>query len=152
LRSYTRCFFNNRATIANISDEDVIDCFQNDFAERHLYQDFGRNRPKTFVELHDMMQQWADQEDHERDRFPKCNNDNGGKRNNNNRSNKGQRDYSGSSRKSKPDSLIAAIDRNPRVNKSGNQQEQFDKILHKQCLMHPKSKHTLFECISLHKS
>jgi len=27
LRSYVRCFFNTHATIANISDEDVIDCF-----------------------------------------------------------------------------------------------------------------------------
>jgi hypothetical protein len=31
LRSYTRRFFNTRATIANICDEDVIDCFQNGF-------------------------------------------------------------------------------------------------------------------------
>jgi hypothetical protein len=31
----------------------------------------------------------------------------------------------------------------------GNQQDQFEKILHKQCPMHLKSKHTLFQCISL---
>jgi hypothetical protein len=31
LRSYTRRFFEMRATIANITDEDVIRCFQNSF-------------------------------------------------------------------------------------------------------------------------
>jgi hypothetical protein len=56
LRSYTQHFFDTRATIANISDEDVIDCFQNGFTERHLYRNFGRNRPKTIVELRNMMQ------------------------------------------------------------------------------------------------
>ncbi|RLN18778.1 retrotransposon protein, putative, Ty3-gypsy subclass [Panicum miliaceum] len=45
-----------------------------------------------------------------------------------------------------------AVERNSCGKKSGNQQDQFEKILHKQCLMHPKSKHTLFECISLRKS
>jgi hypothetical protein len=27
LRSYTRCFFDTSATIANITDEDIIHCF-----------------------------------------------------------------------------------------------------------------------------
>jgi hypothetical protein len=44
------------------------------------------------------------------------------------------------------------MDRNLRGKKSGNQQDQFKKDPAQQCLMHPKSKHTLFECISLHKS
>jgi hypothetical protein len=92
-----------------------------------------------------MMQRWADQEDKENERFPKHNN-------NNNHSDKGQRNYSGSSRKRKPDDLVAAIERNLRGKKSGNQQDQFEKILHKQCLMHPKSRHTLFQCISLRNS
>jgi hypothetical protein len=29
LGSYTRCFFETRATIANITDEYIIHCFQN---------------------------------------------------------------------------------------------------------------------------
>jgi hypothetical protein len=45
-----------RATIANISDEDVIHCFQNGLGSNNIYCDFGRNRPKTVVELHDVMQ------------------------------------------------------------------------------------------------
>jgi hypothetical protein len=83
---------------------------------------------------------------------PKRNNDNGGKRNNDNFSDKGQRDYLGSSQKRKSDDLIVIVDHNPRGKKSGNQQDQFDKILHKQCPMHPKYKHTLCLCINLRKS
>jgi hypothetical protein len=75
VRSYTRCFFETRATIANITDEDVIHYFQNGLFLKHTYHDFGCNRSTTVVELHDMMARWADQEDEENDRFPKHNHD-----------------------------------------------------------------------------
>jgi hypothetical protein len=75
LRSYTRRFFETRTTIANITDEDVIRCFQNGLFSKHTYHDFGRNRPTTVVELRDMMVWWADQEDEENDHFPKRNHD-----------------------------------------------------------------------------
>jgi hypothetical protein len=55
LRSYTPRFFETRATIANITDNIVIDCFQNGFYERHVFRDFEYNRPKTMVELHNIM-------------------------------------------------------------------------------------------------
>jgi hypothetical protein len=64
-----------RATIANITDEDVIRYFQNDLFSKHTYHDFRCNGPITTVELHDMMARWANQEDKVNDRFPKCNND-----------------------------------------------------------------------------
>jgi hypothetical protein len=41
LRSYTRCFFDVRATIANISEEDIIDCFYNGITNPGIYRDFG---------------------------------------------------------------------------------------------------------------
>ena len=63
LRSYIKSFFDTRATIANIADDDVIDCFHNDLATQQLYCDFGRNRPRSVVALRDMMLGWADQED-----------------------------------------------------------------------------------------
>jgi hypothetical protein len=37
LRSYTWRFFETRATIANITDEDVIRCFQNGLFSKHTY-------------------------------------------------------------------------------------------------------------------
>ena len=49
IRSYVKRFFDTRATIPNIADDDVIDYFQ------YLYRDFGHNRPKMVVELRDMM-------------------------------------------------------------------------------------------------
>jgi hypothetical protein len=73
LRSYTRCFFEIRATIANITDEDIIRCFQNRLFSKDTYRNFRRNRPTTVVELRDMMARWAEQEDEENGRFPKCN-------------------------------------------------------------------------------
>jgi hypothetical protein len=43
LRSYTQRFFKMGATNANITDEDVICCFQNSLFSKHTYHDFGRN-------------------------------------------------------------------------------------------------------------
>jgi hypothetical protein len=82
LRSYTRRFFEIRATIANITDENVIRCFQNGLFSKHMYHDFECNRPTTIVELCNMMARWADQKDEENDRFPKHNNDKQGNGNN----------------------------------------------------------------------
>jgi hypothetical protein len=60
LRSYTQRFFETRATITNITDEDVIRCFQNGLFSKNTYHDFGCNCPTTATELHDMMAWWAD--------------------------------------------------------------------------------------------
>jgi nucleoside-diphosphate-sugar epimerase len=89
-----------RATIANITDEDVIHCFQNSLSSKNIYRNFGRNHPNTIMELRDMMRRWADQKDEKNERFLKRSND---KRNNGNRSDKSQRNYSEPSRKRKPD-------------------------------------------------
>ena len=40
LRSYIKRFFDTRATIANIADDDMIDCFHNGLATQQLYRDF----------------------------------------------------------------------------------------------------------------
>jgi hypothetical protein len=90
-----------RATIANITDEDITRCFQNNLFSKHTYHDFGRNCLTTAVELHDMMARWADKEDEENDHFPKCNNEKQG--NNNNHFNKGQRNNSRNPQKRKSD-------------------------------------------------
>jgi hypothetical protein len=54
LWSYTRRFFDVCATIANISEEDIIDYFYNGFTNPGIYRDFGRNRLKTIAGLRDM--------------------------------------------------------------------------------------------------
>jgi hypothetical protein len=127
LRSYTRYFFDVRATIANISEEDIIDCFYNSITDLGIYRDFGWNRPKTVAGLRDMMHDWSEQEEKMRERFPRRN-DSNLRRPNDNRNDKSQRNYSGPSRKHKPDDLIAAVDR-PSRGKKTTMQEEFEKLL-----------------------
>jgi hypothetical protein len=45
-----------RATIANITDEDIIHCFKNGLGSKSVYHNFRHSRPKTIVELRDMIQ------------------------------------------------------------------------------------------------
>jgi hypothetical protein len=150
LRSYTRRFFMTRATIANITDEDIIHCFQNGRFSKNTYHDFRRNRPTTAVELRHMMTWWADQEDEQNDRFPKRNHDKHG--NGTVHFDKSQRNHSGNTRKRKPDHEVTAVERNPRSKKSGNNDSEYEKVMHKPCPIHPKSRHMFFECITIRKS
>jgi hypothetical protein len=99
-----------RATIANISEEDIIECFYNGIIDPGIYRDFGRNRPKNVAGLRDMMHDWSEQEEKMRKRFLRCNDINL-RRTNDNRTDMSQRDYSGPSRKRKKDDLVAAMDR-----------------------------------------
>jgi hypothetical protein len=150
LRSYTRRFFDVRATIANISEEDIIDCFYNGLTDPGIYRDFGRNRPKTVAGLRDMMHDWSEQEEKMRERFPRRT-DLNQKRNNDNRADKGQRDFSGSSRKCKPDDLVAAVER-PSRGKKSTTQEQFEKLLQKKCPWCVNSKHVAIDCFQLKRT
>jgi hypothetical protein len=59
LRSYTQSFFEMQATIANITDENVIRCFQKGLFSKHTYHSFGRNR-RLLPWNCDMMARWAD--------------------------------------------------------------------------------------------
>jgi hypothetical protein len=62
-----------------------------------------------------MMAQWADQEDEENNRFPKCNHDKQG--NGNGHFDKNQRNHSGYTRKRRPDHEVVAVECNPRGKK-----------------------------------
>jgi hypothetical protein len=112
LWSYTRRFFDVRATIANISEDDIIDCFYNGITDPGIYRDFGRNRPKTVAGLRDMMHDWSEQEEKMRERFPRRQ-DSNLRRPNDNHNVKSQRDYLGPPRKRRPDDIIATMDRPP---------------------------------------
>ena len=61
-----------------------------------------------------MMQRWADEEEQERSRFPRHNNDNNGKRNNDCGGPSNQRDPA---HKRKPDDTVGSMDRTPRGKK-----------------------------------
>jgi hypothetical protein len=94
LRSYTRHFFDVCATIANISEDDIIDCFYNGITDPGIYRDFGWNRPKTIAGLRDMMHDWSELEEKMRERFSRCQ-DSNLRRPNDNHNDKSQRDYLG---------------------------------------------------------
>jgi len=150
LRSYVKRFFDTRASISNVSDEDIIHYFHDGITTQSLYRDFGRNRSDIVVKLRDMMQRWVDEEEQERSRFLRRNYDNNGKCNNDHGGSSNQRNPA---RKCKPDDVVGAIDRTPCIKKAGQPQYQFDKILHnKKCLIHPKSNHSMFECTIIRKS
>ena len=85
----------------------MIDCFHNGLAAQQLYRDFGRNRPRSVVALRDMILAWADQEEQERDRFPRRE-DNNQKRNGDPRSDKSQRNFD---KKRKPEDTVATMER-----------------------------------------
>jgi hypothetical protein len=150
MRSYTRHFFKTHTMIANITDEDIIHCFQNGLFSKNTYHNFGCNRMTSVVELRDMMARWANQEDEENDCFPKHNHDKQG--NGNGHFNKNQRNHSGNTQKRKPDHEVAAVKRHPCGKKSRNNDSEYEKIMHKQYPIHPRSRRTLFECVTIRKS
>jgi hypothetical protein len=90
-----------------------------------------------------MMHDWSEQEEKMRERFPRRTNDN--------RTDKNQRDYSGLSRKRKPNDLIAAVDHPPRGRKTTTQ-EQFEKLLQKKCPWHPSANHAAIDYYNLRRS
>jgi hypothetical protein len=91
-------------------EEDIIDCFHNGITDPGIYRDFGWNRLKTVAGLRDMVHDWSKQKEKMWERFPRCNYSSL-RRPNDNHNDKSQRDYSGPSRKCKPDDLVAAMDR-----------------------------------------
>jgi hypothetical protein len=70
---------------------------------------------------------------------------------NDNRNDKSQWDYSGPSRKRRPDDLIAAVDR-PSRGKKSTMQEEFDKLLQKKCPWHPGDNHAAIDCYHLRRT
>ena len=90
---------------------------------------------------------WADQEEQERDRFPRRE-DNNQKRNGDPRPDKGQRNFD---KKRKPEDTVATVERGQK-GKKGNSQDDFQKLLERPFPLHPKGKHTILECVNLRKS
>jgi hypothetical protein len=150
LWSYTHRFFDVRTTIMNISEDDIIDYFYNGITDPGIYRDFGRNRPKTVAGLRDMMHNWSEQEEKMRERFPRRQ-DSNLRRPNDNRNDKGQRDFSDPPRKRKPDDIIAAMD-HPSRGKKLTTQEEFEKLLQKKCPWHPGANHAAIDCYHLRRT
>jgi hypothetical protein len=85
-----------------------------------------------------------------RERFPR-HQDSNMWRPNDNRNDKGQRDFSGPPRKRKLDDVIVAIDR-PSQGKKSTMQEEFEKLLQKKCPWQPSANHAAIDCYHLRRT
>jgi hypothetical protein len=63
LRQYMRHFFDKHTTIIDVTNKEVIDCFQDGLYHRRTFKDFGYHRPSCISKLKDMITSWADEED-----------------------------------------------------------------------------------------
>jgi hypothetical protein len=95
-----------------------------------------------------MMHDWSEQKEKMRERFPR-HNDSNLRRSNDNRTDKSQR--AGPSRKRKPDDLVAAVDHPSRGRKTTTQ-EEFEKLLQKKCPWHPGANHAAIDCYHLRRT
>jgi hypothetical protein len=155
LRKYMRCFFDKRATVVDVTDKEVIDLFQDALYHRRTFEDFGRHRPSSITHLKDMMTSWADEEDKANAKYDairgKSKQNTGG--NNNNSGNQGGRNsnYSGPSRKRKPDNTVAAILR-PAKDNSKKTSSGFKDSLKEKCPWHLDGNHTTEQCYQLRRA
>jgi hypothetical protein len=154
LRKYMRRFFDKRATVANVTDKEVIDLFQDGLYHRCTFEDFGRRRPKSIPNLKDMITSWADEEDKANTKYDAIRGKNkqnagGGSGNNGNQGGRSNNNnYSGRNRKRKPDNTVAAIQRPAKENSKKNS-SGFKDLLKEKCPWHLDDNHTTEQCYQL---
>jgi hypothetical protein len=151
LRKYMRRFFDKRATVVDVSDNEVIDLFQDGLYHRRTFEDFGHRRPSSITYLKDMITSWAYEEDKANTKYDairgksKQNTDGG-----NNNGNQGGRNnnYSGPNRKRKPNNTVAAI-QCPAKDNSKKTSGGFKDLLKEKCPWHLDGNHTTEQCYQL---
>jgi hypothetical protein len=122
LCKYMRRFFDNSATVVDVTDKEVIDLFQDSLYHRRTFEDFGRRRPKSIPRLKDMITSCADEQDKANAKYEAIHGKNkqntgGGSGNNGNQGGRSNNNnYSGPNRKRKPDNTVAAIQRPAKEN------------------------------------
>jgi hypothetical protein len=150
-----RRFFDKRATVVDVTDNEVIDLFQDGLYHRRTFEDFGRRCPKSIPHLKDMITSWADEEDKANAKYDAIRgknkqNQGGGIGNNANQGghNNNYYYYSGPNRKRKPDNTVVAIQRPAKENSKKNS-GGFKDLLKEKCPWHPNGNHTTEQCYQL---
>jgi hypothetical protein len=91
LRQYMRRFFDKRTTVADVTDKEVIDLFQDGLYHHRTFKDFGRRCPSSITKLKDMITSWVDEEYKTNAKYDsirsKSEHNTGGNGNNNNNNN-----------------------------------------------------------------
>jgi hypothetical protein len=93
LRQYMRCFFDKCATVVDVTDNEVIDLFQDGLYHRRTFEYFSRRRPSSITKLKDMITSWADEEDKANAKYESIrgkSKHNTGRNNNNKKNNRDQ--------------------------------------------------------------
>jgi hypothetical protein len=103
-----------RATVVDVTDNEVIDLFQDGLYHHRTFEDFGRRRLSSITQLKDMITSWAYKEDKANAKYDAIrgkSKQTAGGSSNNNRDQGGLNNnyYSGPNRKHKPDNIVAAI-------------------------------------------
>jgi hypothetical protein len=147
--------FDKRANVVDVTDEEVIDLFQDGLYHRHTFEDFGRRRLSSITKLKDMITSWADEEDKANGKYNAIrgkSKQNVGGSNNNNRDQGGRNNnYSGPNRNRKPYNTIAAIQR-PTKDNSKKTSGGFKDLLKEKCPWHLEGNHTTKRCYQLRRA
>jgi hypothetical protein len=156
LRKYMRRFFDERATVVDVSDKEVIDLFQDGLYHRRTSEGFCRCHPSSITHLKDMITSWAHEEDKANAKYDAIRGKSkqstgGGSSNNGNQGGRNNNNYSGPNCKRKPDNIVAAIQRpakeNPKKTSGG-----FKDLLKEKCPWHLDGNHTTEQCYQLRRA
>jgi hypothetical protein len=147
------CFFDKRATVVDVTDNEVIDLFQDDLYHHRTFEDFGRRHPRSITHLKDMITSWADEEDkasakYDAIRGKSKQNTGGGSSNNGNQGSRNNNYYLGPNRKRKPVHTVVAIQR-PAKENSKKTSGGFKDLLKEKCPWHLDGNHTTEQCYQL---
>jgi hypothetical protein len=152
LRNYMRRFFDNRATVVDVTDKEAIDLFQDGLYYRRTFEDFGRRCPSSITKLKDMITSWANEEDKANAKYDairgKSKQNPGGSNNNNRDQGDPNNNYSGPNRKRKPDNTVAAIQRPVKENLKKTS-IGFKDLLKEKFPWHLEGNHTTEQCYQL---
>jgi hypothetical protein len=155
LRQYMRRFFDKRATVVDVIDKEVVDCFQDCLYQHRTFEDFGRCHPSSITKLKDMITSWVDEEDKANAKYDssrgKSKNNTGGNNNNKDqggRNNNNNNNYSGPNHKRKPDNTVATV-KHPAKDNSKNTSDGFKNLLKEKCPWHLDGNYTTDQCYQL---
>jgi hypothetical protein len=114
LRQYMCRFFDKRATAVDVTDQKVIDLFQDGLNHRRTFENFGRRRSSSITKLKDVITSWADEEDKANAKYDSIrgkikNNTTSNNNNNNDQGGCNNNNHLSPNRKHKPDNTIATI-------------------------------------------
>jgi hypothetical protein len=112
LHKYMRHFFDKHTTVVDVTDQEVIDLFQDSLYHRRTFEDFGRCRLSSITKLKDKITSWADEEDkanamYDAIRGKSKNNPGGSNNNNRDQGGRSNNNYSGPNSKRMPDNIVA---------------------------------------------